>query len=299
MGDPLLFPGTKQGWRPTPSCPKGHKLEEKTVAGSWFGSAKTCSKCSSQLTAGQTRYSSKASNYHLCASCYRARADEMLREEITITVYRAAQPGLLPGLGVEEDAFQVSIVAGATVDELKARIHELYGLPRIFQALRRDADSPPLVGGEPLACDADDVLYLGGAPSGGPLAGLFGGLGGGVSGATPLAGLTDMLTGALQEAAQMNQAWQESLQNTECKIRCTMPARGRTAERRCEMVVCAAARAAEVLEMAKLELNAEGEDLVLEFAGEPLPAAAPIHLLGLQDGDTVLVMPPKAVAGTV
>jgi len=314
MADPLLFPGTKQGWRPSPTCPKGHRLDGKTVAGSWFGSAKTCARCNAQLNSGQQRHSCKACNHHLCSACHNLRADEMLREEITITIYRAAQPGLLPGMGVEEDTFQVSIVAGASVDDLKARVQDLYGLPRVFQTLRRDVDSAPLGGGEPVACDSEDVLYLGGAGAAGPLAGLFGGgaagLLGGAGGAGPLdglfggggangaGGLEAMLASAMEQAAQMGQAWQENLQSIELKIRCVMPARGRLPEKRCELTVSAVARVAEVLEMAVLELSAEGQELGLEFAGEPLPAVAQVHMLGLRDGDTVLVVPPRVAAAS-
>lgn len=306
---------TSETWQPTPTCPKAHPLEKKTVAGSWFTASKACSGCGAALTAGAARHSCKACGHHLCEGCAAERSRKMLNEEITLTVYRAAQPGLLPGMGVEEDAWQVRVRRGAVVGELKMRLQELYGLPVALQELRRDADSAPLAGPELLKYDEGDVVYLtsAGGPIGGLAAGLLGGgplsgglLGGGGPlggsgplGGGPLGGLAEVLQGAAAEAAEAVSgamaeaaARAEQLERTEYALRVVLPDGGRgAAERRCEVTVMATSRIAEVLEMAKLELNAEDENIVLEFAGERLPTHAPVHALGLRSGDTVLAVP--------
>lgn len=246
--------------------------------------------------------SCKSCTYHLCTSCGHKRAEQMLNEEIMLTVYRAAQPGLLPGMSVEEDTWQVRIVRGATVGALKVKISELYGLPAGLQALRRDVDGTPMADTELLAYDEGDVIHLSaaGGPGGLP-AGLLVGLGG-AGGAAGLGGLANALSGALAEAetvvsrvmAQVAEKAKE-LEKSEYNLTLVLQARGAPKpprpERRCKLVVMATARAMEVLEMAKLELNAENEALALEFAGQKLPPGMPVHALGLSDGDTVMIVP--------
>jgi len=288
-------------WRPAPTCPKAHQLERKTVAGSWFAASKACQACGVKLGAGAVRYSCKVCGHHLCESCAAARSVEMLEEEIAVTVYRAAQQGLLPGLGVEEDTWQVRVRRNATASALKAALHALYDLPMMLMEIRRDADSAPMGDAEMLRCDEGDVLYL---TSGGPFGGLVPGLVGGSLGA-PLGGLAEALQGAAAEAAEafsgaMAEAnlRAEELARTEYSLNVVWPeGQGTRTERRCRITVMATARVAEVLEMAKLELNAEEEAVALEFAGERLPPAAAVHALGLCNGDTVLVVAAGGAAG--
>jgi len=287
-------------WRPVPTCPAAHPLESKVVAGSWFTACKSCSKCRTQLTSGLYRHSCKKCNFHLCAACADLRAEEMLNEDITLTVYRAAQQGLLPGMGVEEDAWQVSIRRGATVGALKVTIANLYGLHPGLQALRRDADSQPMLDTEPLRYDDGDVVYLSAAGPAGLAAGLLGGLtGGGIGvpggGGGELDGLAAALSNAAAEAANAVSgalaeaaARREELATTEYKLGILLLASGKRPEKRCDVTVMAGARVAEVLEMVKLELDVEDEELALEFAGEKLPLGANVHVLGLRDGDTVM-----------
>merc|ERR1719198_328904 len=136
-------------------CPKGHMLEKKQVAGtSWFASCKTCSRCRLELKAGMSRHSCKACKYHLCTTCCAAAQEEWLKAEITITIYRAAQPG------IDDDAWQVCVERGATISSLKNRVAILYGLLPQMQIIRRDVDSQPLAPDEPLGCDDGDVLHL-------------------------------------------------------------------------------------------------------------------------------------------
>merc|ERR1712183_386144 len=70
------------------------------------------------------------------------------------------------------------------------------------------------------------------------------------------------------------------------------PCRAQASEKRCRLEVAAVAKMREVLDMVKLELDVEGEALALEFAGETLPLDAPVHLVGLRDDDTVMLVPP-------
>lgn len=207
----------------------------------------------------------------------------MLNEEITVTIYRAAQQGILPGMGVEEDALQVKIVRGATVRTLKDQICNLYGLPHMLQVIRRDIDGPPLADTEGIACDDDDVLHL--SAGGGPAAGLLGSLGS-LGGLGNLDGLMNAVNGAM---ADVTNAMGE-LERTEYTLNVVMLAQPqrRRPEKRCSLVVVAVARVEEVLEMAKAELDVS-DDALLEFAGEKLSPGAPIHALGLRDGDTVML----------
>merc|ERR1711972_287716 len=107
------------------------------MGGSWFSTGKKCTCCGAALKSGLIRHSCKSCKYHLCDVCQVARAEEMLGEEITLTVYRQAQPGLLPGLGNDEDAWQVRVPRGANVAALKSQIFNLYGLNPGLQVLRR------------------------------------------------------------------------------------------------------------------------------------------------------------------
>lgn len=247
------------------------------MAGSWFTACKVCSSCQASLVAGTTRYSCRVCGYHLCPECAARRSQQSLSEEITVTVYRAALPGIIRGTGIDEDTLQARVLRGATAAALKARLQEVYGLPAGLQELRRDADSPPLRDHELLRCEDGDVVYL----RAGLAAGALG------------AGLTK----AMESAAQAVVEAMSEVENREYRLTLVMPVAhecGSRAERRCQVAVVAGARVAELLDMAKLELDAEGECLALEFAGDRLPAGAPLHMLRLGDGDTVMVVPEVA-----
>jgi len=222
----------------------------------------------------------------------------MLNEEIALTVYRAAQQGILPGMGVEEDAWDVRIRRGATVGALKATISQLYGLHPGLMVLQRDADSQPMPDAELLKYDDGDVVYLcTGTGRAGLAAGLRGSFAGNVSGGNgdPLDGLAAAVSRAATEAANAVSgalaevaARREEVANAEYKLTVLLPASGTRPERRCHVTVMALARVAEVLDMVKLELDAESEEIALEFAGDTLPLGATIHALGLCNGDTVM-----------
>merc|ERR1711865_790395 len=100
------------------------------------------------------RHSCKTCKYHLCTACHSAAVEEWLKAEITVTIYRQAQPG------VEDDAWPVCIERGASISSLKMRIAELYGLAPQMQMVRRDIDSASLADDARLECDEGDVLHL-------------------------------------------------------------------------------------------------------------------------------------------
>lgn len=243
------------------------------------------------MTSGTIRHSCKSCSYHLCDVCQVARSEEMLGEEITLTVYRQAQPGLLPGLlpglgGNEEDAWQVSIQRGANVGALKAQIFNLYGLNPGLQVLRRSADEPPLPDGELLKYDDGDVVILSGLGSGA----------GGLPGLPGLGGLAEAVSsamGAVSGAMQQAEEQRRQLENAEYNLNILMPAQAarKRPEKRCQVTVVAMARVREVLQMAQLELSVEDGSMSLEFAGQRLPLDAPIFALNIQDGDTLMLVP--------
>lgn len=281
-------------WRPSPTCLGGHQLEAKPVAGSWFGSGKKCTCCGAALTSGLVRHSCKSCAYHLCNVCQAARSEEMLGEAITLTVYRQAQPGLLPGLlpglgGNDEDAWQVSVQRGANVGALKAQVFNLYGLNPGLQVLRRSVDEPPLPDSELLRCDEGDVLLLGGLGSGA----------GGLPSLPGLGGLAEAVSsamGAVTGAMERAEEQRRQLENTEYKLNILMPAQAarKRPEKRCQVTVVAMARIREVVQMAQLELSVEDTAMSLEFAGERLSLDAPIFALNIQDGDTLMLVPGSA-----
>lgn len=203
-----------------------------------------------------------------------------MKTDITITIYRAAQAG------VEEDAWPVSIQRGANIHTLKEQIGVLYGLPPLMQTLRRDVDSVVLADNEMLGCEEADVLYLTFATPGEVMLGSIGAPG---LGMPPLAGIMNDLNEAVSEVAAMNQALQQSLESTIYNLTFVMPAKGSAPEKRCRLEISAVARVEEVLDMVKLELNAEHNATGLEFAGEELPQHAPVHVLGVRDGDLLMV----------
>lgn len=207
--------------------------------------------------------------------------EDWLKTEITITIYREARPGM------EEDAMQVCIERGATINSLRSRIAELYGLATQMQVIRRDADSQPLGDEEQLGCDEGDVLHLSVAAAGNFM---MGPLGMSPLGMPPMAELADALSGAMNEVVQYSQAVQESLESATYNLSFVLPDKAPAKERRCRLEVAAIARVEEVLDMVKLELDVEDVASGLEFAGQELPLHAPIHALGLRDGDLLMVI---------
>lgn len=200
--------------------------------------------------------------------------------EITVTIYRAARPG------VEEDAWQVCTERGATIMSLRTQIATLYGIAPQMQIIRRDVDSQPLADDEQLGCDEGDVLHLSVASPGNLLMSPLG-IG---MGMPPLEGLAEAITGAMNEITQFGQAMQQSLESTTYNLTFVLPAKAPAKEKRCRLEVSAIARVEEVLDMVKLELDIEDIATGLEFAGQALPAPIPIHALGLRDGDVLMVI---------
>jgi len=230
------------------------------------------------------RRSCKCCGYHLCPSCHEAASAEWLREEITVTIYRAAS------LNVEEDTWQVRVERGAQIRSLRMRIFELYGMPPPMQVIRRDVDSAPLADDEMLGCDEGDVLHLMRA---GPMELLTGTLGLPAGGAAPFAGIADALANTMAHVTGQAQEIQQQLQElerTNYNLTFVLPARaGAWEEKRCRLEVAAVARICEVLDMVKLELDVESTAQGLEFAGQMLPLPMPIHMVGVGDGDTLMV----------
>jgi len=244
------------------------------VAGtSWFAANKKCVQCQAELKVGMNRHSCKACQYHLCAKCQSKLKAEWLLEMVSVTLYRAAQHG------IEEDTFQVKIERGATIGTLKMQILRLYGLVPQIQVIQRDIEEAQLQDCEYLNCDDGDVLHLRVEAFGNfmlPQLGSF-------------QGIFNAINDAVTEVTQMSQALQKSLENTAIKLKFVLLSHGVDLEKRCEVEVVAAAKVSEVLDMVKLELDAEDLALDLEYMGQVLPLTVPIHLVGLRDGDTVLV----------
>jgi len=208
--------------------------------------------------------------------------EEWLKAEITITIYRAAQPG------IEDDAWQVSIERGATIGSLRNRIAVLYSLAPQMQAIRRDIDSETLADDEQLGCDEGDVLHLSVAAPGDFMMGLSPMME--TLGMPPISDLAEAISGAMSEVAHLSQAMQESLENASYNLTFVLPAKAPAREKRCRLEIAALARVEEVLEMVKLELDAEDIVKGIEFAGQELPMHVSIHVLGLRDGDTLMVV---------
>merc|ERR1712039_55181 len=109
--------------------------------------------------------------------------------------------------------------------------------------------------------------------------------------AGPVAGAPNGFADIMASAMANINAMQENLNSTTLNLKFVMAAQRPTdQEKRCSLEVTAGATLANVLEMVKMELNVEGQNLALEFCGETLPAAAPVHLVGLSDGDTIKVV---------
>lgn len=262
------------------------------MVGSYVFGCKTCAVCRQKLVAGSLRHSCKPCAYHLCASCYASVLEAFKHEEIVVTIYCAGKPASFVAPGVQEDAWQVRIERGVDVSELRRQIQALYGVPRALQTLRRDIDSAPLADAELLALDDGDVVHLCVA---GP-ADFFGALGADglqpISGANILAPLAGLAQRMAAEVAEMGRAAQEAFDHTTYTVNFVLPAAApKEADRRCRVEISASARVVEVLEMVKLELDAEGEALQLEFAGQVLHPDTSLHVVGVRDGDTVLIGP--------
>eukprot|EP00929_Paragymnodinium_shiwhaense_P086986 TRINITY_DN47330_c0_g1_i1.p1 TRINITY_DN47330_c0_g1~~TRINITY_DN47330_c0_g1_i1.p1 ORF type:complete len:283 (+),score=66.82 TRINITY_DN47330_c0_g1_i1:75-923(+) len=279
-----------------PACPKGHELEAKEVAGSsWFGfaSPKKCSGCDIALTQGTTRHSCKQCSYHLCPACHAAVVEALAASDITLTVLRLQQPGIC-----DEDTLQVEVERCATVGALKEKLGALYSLPPPLQVIRRDAGGPALADAEPVACEDGDVILLEmrsameallDPAAMGDLQNALG---------NPLQELAGAMEAALAAQAA-NSAAEETaiLEGTTYSLVFVLRLPG-VEEKRCSLEVAALANVSEVVDMVKLELNAETHGaLTLEFAGERLPTVAPVHTFGLTAGDILFVVPEAAAPG--
>merc|ERR1712046_64988 len=108
--------------------------------------------------------------------------------------------------------------------------------------------------------------------------------------AEAISGAMNQVAGAMNEVAQFSQAMQESLESATYNLTFLLPAATSANEQRCRLEVTALARVEEVLEMVQVELNAEDIATGLEFAGQELPLHAPIHALGIRDGDHLMVV---------
>ncbi|CAE6960143.1 trip12 [Symbiodinium natans] len=197
--------------------------------------------------------------YHLCQSCCSTRSEEMLDEEITLSIYRPPQD-TFPGFQAQEDVLQVRIKTGSTVRALKEKLYELYGMPVTMQVLRRDIDSRGLRDEDQVACEDGDVLYLG-SPFDSALAASNGGGHFDLLMSEAMSGL-EAITGFLTDADSRMQ--EQGLH--EISLNVVMPhlpkaneAKG-PPERRCQIVVVVSARMAEVKEMALAELDVAGQD---------------------------------------
>lgn len=286
-------------------CPQGHAFEAKIVAGSWIWTAKACSGCKADLSAGETRVSCKTCSYHLCLTCHGALATARQFQDVMITVRRAASFE-----GGEADAWQVQVELGGTVGGLKDNISELYGVSREYMVLRRDPDGEPLEDLSQHGCAEGGVLHLDlsapmglspmgfDMPMGGPLdpegvdgLGFDMPMGGGAMDEEGVAGLMQAFAG------QAQQALEEELVGVEWTLTMVLRPAAGGEERRCQLTVEALSCVAEVRDMAHLMLGVAAEErLELEFAGERLPAEAPLHAVGLGDGDLVLVLPAEGAA---
>jgi len=257
-------------------CPNGHELEEKQVAGtSWFAASKSCGRCRADLKTGMSRHSCKACKYHLCTDCNAVAVEEWLKTEITVTIYRAAQPG------ADEDVWQVLVERGATIGDLRGRIAALYGLMPQMQIVRRDVDSAPLVDDAKLACDEGDVLHLQVATPGSSMSPL---------GITPMAGIADMISGAMTDLNQAVEQMRQDVESTIYKLTFVLAASDARKETRCSLEFAAVARVAEVLETVKLELDVEDDATGIEFAGQELALHTTLMSYGLTDGDILFVL---------
>lgn len=266
-------------------CPNDHVLQQKITGSGFMGLwVKECSRCQQALSRGMTRYSCKRCGYHLCESCCSTRSVEMLDEEITLSIYRPSQD-LIPGLQLqEEDVLQVRLKAGSTVRALKEKLCDLYGMPVAMQAIKRDIDAAAVQNQDPVACEDGDVLYLGN-----PFESAFSARGEDHLGLLISEAVTGLLADA--ESRAQEQGMKEITLNV--VMPCLEKAKAAKAipEQRCQVVVVVSARMAEIKEMAVVELDAEQDELQLEFAGQTVPAGATVQMMNLADGDTLRLVP--------
>lgn len=292
-----------------PRCPKGHSLERKTAHGSWFYAPKTCIECGRSLKAGTIRYSCKPCAFHLCEMCYQARQQEMLEDEITITVYcvtssidempassssASASDAFVTAsaAGAGADKWQVAVPRGATTELLKIRIFELYGVPPPAQALKRFADGPVMEDSELLGLRDSDALHLEISPA--STVAMMIPMGDGM-GILPMptdgnfAEMMQAFIAGFQHAAERHAAMErEGLENFEVKLTVVM----KEPERRCQITVPGTACLSDVMAIAMVELqvqDADAGEYVLQFSGHSLPPGFPVHSLGLDDDDVLVL----------
>jgi len=189
------------------------------------------------------------------------------------------------GLGAEEDVWQVEVPAVATVADLKAKIEELYEVPRDMQSLT-------LSGGEPSseAPTLEDTVkaetlegkrvYMN--PSREALAG-----------EEAIAGMAEMMMGAVQEMVQMDAAMVESLQGVMYKVWFERPADagGVAAGKRIQLELDPLSLMSDVQRMVELELFGEAgkEPAFMVVNGTSVPPDISLFHARVEDGMTVIV----------
>jgi len=170
---------------------------------------------------------------------------------------------------------------------LKEKLCDLYGMPVAMQAIKRDIDAAAVQNEDQVACEDGDVLFLGNP---------FESLSFSANGEDHLSGLlsiSEAVTGLLADAE--SRAQEQAMQEITLNVVMPRLEKANTAkalpEQRCQVVVVVSARMAEVKEMAVVELDAEQDELELEFAGQTVPAGATVQMMNLADGDTLRLVP--------
>jgi len=196
------------------------------------------------------------------------------------------------GMGGDEDVWHVEMPREATIVDLKAKIEELYDVPRHAQKLVRSNDPSA-----PALDDTDKVdtlerqrVHLLPAPVNFASMGL---------GATSpeqqdaMQGMAQAFLGAAQESMETSAAIQESLRGVTYKVCFHRPADagGRAAGKTISLDLDALATVGDMQQMVEVELfgSTGAETVFLTFEGHLLPPHFPLHHVGIDDGTTVEV----------
>jgi len=187
------------------------------------------------------------------------------------------------GLGGEEDVWQVEVLPTTTIAELRVKIEELYEVPRDMQKLcRTDAPTEPGLedGVQVSSLNGQRLSLLPNGPSQ-------------EDDKDDTAFADMMLLGADQENMEVNQAMEESLRGVTYKVSFERPgdAGGQAAGKTISMDLDALALVGDVQQMVEVELfgGVDKEPAFFVFEGAPLPAHAPIHFCGIENGKTIVV----------
>mmetsp|Transcript_79272 Transcript_79272/g.183963 ORF Transcript_79272/g.183963 Transcript_79272/m.183963 type:complete len:236 (+) Transcript_79272:45-752(+) len=192
------------------------------------------------------------------------------------------------GFGDEGDTWQVEVTPDATVADLKAKIEELYELPREEQKLagRDDPEADAFEDALPLSSLSGQRLHL--LPAG------------------PSAEEEEVIAGVLGDAQhrmEMSMALEQSLQGVTYLVNFERPADsgGSAAGKTISLALDALALVGDVQQMVEVELfgAAGAEPAFLVFEGVPLPPHVPIHFAGIETGKTVTVVKEQPPVGTM